>query len=110
RRVFLPFGRSEELGATLLEAGCSVRRSLKGICESVGPGALADEGALCAEAVVFGSPCELLDLILPSVVRQVGIVTAARVPLEYITTGDEARVRWLRVHQDEGRMVLCQNG
>ncbi|GIL83778.1 hypothetical protein Vretimale_10574 [Volvox reticuliferus] len=111
RRVFLPFGWTEELRAILLEAGCSVRQLLStGIRESVGPGALASRGMPCADAVVFGSSSKLLDLILPSVVEQDGIVTAARVPIEYITMGDEARVKWLRARQDEGRMVLCRSG
>ncbi|GIL87969.1 hypothetical protein Vretifemale_16008, partial [Volvox reticuliferus] len=77
--------------------------------ESVGPGALVSSGMPCAEAVVSGLSSELLDLVLPSVVDQAGIVTAARVPIEYITMGDEAWMKWLSAHQKEGRMVLCRS-
>ncbi|GIL49142.1 hypothetical protein Vafri_5618 [Volvox africanus] len=111
-KVLLPFAWGGDGMHVLLDAGCSVRQmSGRSSVESMAPGRLLEEGVSpCSEAVVLGAPAEVLDLCLPSVVKQVGIMVAGCTSLEYVTGADEARVRWLRCMQEQGRLALRKVG
>ncbi|GIL94815.1 hypothetical protein Vretimale_961 [Volvox reticuliferus] len=80
------------------------------VAAAVSPKVLLQDGGPCTEAVVFGASSELLDLLMPSTMQQIGLLMAVCAPTRYITEGDEARINWLRKRQLEGRLALSPAG
>ncbi|GIL80309.1 hypothetical protein Vretifemale_9484, partial [Volvox reticuliferus] len=111
RRILLPFRWENEIRQALHDEGCSVRQiSGEPKPAAVSPKVLLQEGGPCTEAVVFGASSELLDLLMPSTMQQIGLLMAVCAPMRYITEGDEARINWLRKRQLEGRLALSPAG
>ena len=61
------------------------------------------------DVVVGAPPAPLLDVLLPLVLRFVGVAVVVPAPREYITAAPYPRRRWLQGLQAQGRLMLLQD-
>ena len=60
------------------------------------------------ESVFLSAAGHVLDLAVPAAIRYAQTFVVARVPVSYVSTADEVRMRWLKSLQKQGRLLMLR--
>ena len=107
--VFVPWKCSDEVAEVLRAQGCRVRYGKeKEEWKSVVEGSFAKASSDCVfngVALLDVSP-EVADVALPAACRHASVCVAAKLPWDYVTQADSARLKWLRLMQREQKLIV----
>ena len=111
--VFVPWKCSDEVVEVLRSNGCRVRFSMEKedvrCVEEKSFEKAKSDGVFNGVALLDVSP-EMADVALPAASKHSSVCVAAKLPWEYVTQADSARLKWLRSMQREQKLVVIPCG
>ena len=112
--VFVPWKCSDGVVEVLRSNGCRVRFSMEKedvrCVEEKSFEKAKSDGVFNGVALLDVSP-EMADVALPAASKHSSVCVAAKLPWEYVTQADSARLKWLRSMQREQKLgvIPCGN-